>query len=195
MSPRAAALAPEQRRDAIVRAALPLVLDHGWAVTTKQIAAAAGIAEGTIFRVFPTKDDVVEAVVNEVFDMEPYIRSLEALDRSGSLDAVLTRVAQLQIDRFAHVFRLMSVLGLGGPPRQAHSETWLARIATAHRALLAPFADQLRLPPREVMRYVRLLAFSGSNPHITDGAILSAAEIVALVLDGARKERPPCCGD
>jgi AcrR family transcriptional regulator len=188
-------MAPQQRRDTIVRAALPLVLEHGRAVTTKQIADAAGIAEGTVFRAFDTKDDLVDAVVAAAFDMEPYIEAVERLDGSGSLDDVLTRLAQLQIDRFAHVFRLLSVLGVQGPPKHEVHADWLERIAQAHRGLLARHTDELRLTPREVMRYVRLLAFSGSNPHITDGRTLTAAEIVSLVLDGARREGPPCSGD
>ena len=54
---RAAALPADERRSMIVAAALPLLLEHGEMVKTRDIAAAAGIAEGTIFRVFATKDD------------------------------------------------------------------------------------------------------------------------------------------
>ena len=52
MTPRAAPLSPDERRRAIVDAVLPLLIEHGRAVTTRQMAEAAGIAEGTIFRVF-----------------------------------------------------------------------------------------------------------------------------------------------
>ena len=34
--------------------------------------------------------------------------------------------------------------------------------------LLAPDADQFRVPPDEVVRLLRLLTFSGSHPHISD---------------------------
>src|SRR3954466_10973447 len=54
-SGRAAPMAPDERRQAIVDVVVPLLLQHGDGVTTKQIAEAAGIAEGTIFRVFPDK--------------------------------------------------------------------------------------------------------------------------------------------
>ena len=65
---RATALPPSERRAEIIAATLPLVLAHGAAVTTRQIAEAAGIAEGTIFRVFPDKESLIEAVVESAFD-------------------------------------------------------------------------------------------------------------------------------
>ena len=52
---RARPLSPEDRRAAILDAVVPLLIDHGAAVTTAEMAEAAGIAEGTIFRVFPDK--------------------------------------------------------------------------------------------------------------------------------------------
>ena len=50
-------MAPEDRRKAILEALIPLLVEQGGDVTTKEIAEAAGIAEGTIFRVFPDKAD------------------------------------------------------------------------------------------------------------------------------------------
>ncbi|HRA45553.1 MAG TPA: TetR/AcrR family transcriptional regulator [Phycicoccus sp.] len=181
-------MTPDERRQAIISATLPLVLEHGRAITTAQIAKAAKVAEGTIFRVFSTKDDLIDATIESAFDMEPYLRAVEGLDTSGSVDEVVTRTAQLMIERFKQVFRMFSVLGIKGPPPNRHPEDWAERVASAHDRLLGPHADELTLTPREVMRYVRLLAFSGSNPHITDGVTLSAAQIAALVLDGTRRK-------
>ena len=62
---RAAPMAPDDRRRAIVDAVVPLLLEHGGDVTTRQIAEAAGIAEGTIFRVFPDKPALLMAAAAE----------------------------------------------------------------------------------------------------------------------------------
>jgi AcrR family transcriptional regulator len=65
---RAAPMAPEDRRRAIIDAVVPLLTQHGADVTTRQIAEAAGIAEGTIFRVFPDKPSLLWATAEETIN-------------------------------------------------------------------------------------------------------------------------------
>lgn len=180
----------DERRAAIAAATLPLLLEVGAGITTRQIAEAAGIAEGTIFRVFATKEELVEEAIDSAFDMDAYIRAVEALQPRRTLDETVTELAQLMIQRFSQVFAVISIAGHKGSPPRQNAEDWVMRISTAHTRLLEPFAGELTLPPGEVMRFVRLLAFSGSNPHITEGNLLTAAEISAIVLDGSRRKGP-----
>lgn len=70
---------PSQARDRLARAALELFTTRGYhATTTPLIAARAGVAEGTIYRHFLSKDDLL----NEVFraGVRTFHDALKALD-------------------------------------------------------------------------------------------------------------------
>jgi AcrR family transcriptional regulator len=49
----------EEKRNALLAAALAAVASSGVAASTLKIAKDAGVAEGTLFRYFPTKDDLL----------------------------------------------------------------------------------------------------------------------------------------
>lgn len=182
-------MAPEERRQALVEATLPLLLEHGRAVTTKQVAEAAGVAEGTIFRVFDSKDDLVTAALEHGFDLEPFLADLGRIEPDQPLrDLVSDLVTMLQI-RFRGVFGLMTAVGIVGPPRARHHTADTRRqIGAELERLLAPYADQLTCPPAHLAHVIRLLTFSGTHPHISDGHVLTTEEIVTVVLDGLTKE-------
>ena len=86
---RAAALPPDERRSMIVAATLPLILEHGDRVTSRQIAEAAGIAEGTIFRAFADKDEIIVAVVEAALDQEPLEAALTDIPADMAFEAGL----------------------------------------------------------------------------------------------------------
>src|SRR3954451_15091468 len=76
---RAAPLPPDERRAAIVTAVLPVLRERGADATTRELAAAAGVAEGTLFRVFPDKKAIVRAAVEQVIDPRPLVAELEGI--------------------------------------------------------------------------------------------------------------------
>src|SRR5205807_8072614 len=86
---RAVALPADERRRMIVEATLPLLLQNGEMVTTRQIADAAGIAEGTIFRVFEDKDELIGALIERALDPEPLEEALRTIDFAQPLDRCL----------------------------------------------------------------------------------------------------------
>lgn len=196
---RAAPLPPDERRAALVAATLPLVLQHGTAVSTRQIADAAGVAEGTIFRVFASKDELVAEAVAHAFDPSPAVAELEAVDPAGSLEGRLVAATEILQRRLRHVFHLLAALRLSRPPEDDARRHQPQDDVPAHAPLLAavaalvePDRARLRVPPAEVARLLRLLTFAGTHPHITDGQPLSADQIVTLLLDGVRSGGRSC---
>src|SRR5438477_2051959 len=111
MATRATALPPGERRAAIVAATLPLLLERGANVSTRQIAEAAHVAEGTIFAVFPDKDAVLQAVVQAALDPEPTERELSAIERSQPFEDQLVDAVHIMQCRTNKIWRLLSGVG------------------------------------------------------------------------------------
>jgi AcrR family transcriptional regulator len=185
---RATALPPSERRAEIIAATLPLLLAHGSTVTTRQIAEAAGIAEGTIFRVFPDKESLFEAVVDFAFDSASTDAALDAIDRSLPLESRLTAAVDVLRRRFTDLWQLRTALGMmqvsGGGPAMTdrHRAPDLAPLA----ALFAPDAAAIRRDPLEAAHLLRGLTVATTHPSLVLDEPLSSAEIVSLLLDGIR---------
>jgi len=185
---RASALAPEKRREAIVEATLPLLLEHGPGITTRQIAEASGIAEGTIFRVFPDKEALIEAVVERALDLAPLEARLAEIDPRLPLDERLREAVRLLQERTQGVWQLVSNVGV--MRIMAERRGCAPRVVADVQALVALFEhdrDQLRYDPVSNARRLRALAIAGSHPAFTAGQPLTPDEIVSMFLDGVRR--------
>ena len=113
MTPRATPLAPEDRRTAILDGAVPLLVEKGGDVTTKEIAQAAGIAEGTIFRVFPDKATLLFAAAEEAINPAG---GQEAFDAAMAGAADLREAIVIAATRVLDRMRLtMAVMGAVRP--------------------------------------------------------------------------------
>ncbi|MDG4821998.1 TetR/AcrR family transcriptional regulator [Asanoa sp. WMMD1127] len=182
---RARPLPPEERRAALVAATLPLVVQHGTKVTTKQIAEAAGVAEGTIFRVFPDKETLVREAIATVLDPLPTVAALNAIDLDLPVRERMAEAVDILRKRLETAFAVMSALRMDGPQhhkpedRPSHQP-----MLDAIERLVAPDEDQFRLPATEVARMLRLLTFAGTHRIITDNHPLTTEEVVSVLLDG-----------
>jgi AcrR family transcriptional regulator len=192
-------MSPTERREMLIAATIPLLARHGLRVTTKHIAEAAGVAEGTIFRVFTDKDELVKAAIERALDPEPAMAELRAIDMALPLRVRVRSVVMIMQRRFDLVFTVMMAVRAGWPPGNPvdrmrpphrHHEVILAEM----ERVLARDRDQLRIPAAEVVRIIRLLTFSASHPLISDGRGLSAEEITTILLDGVLRHEGPCAG-
>jgi AcrR family transcriptional regulator len=188
---RAAALPLAERRSAIVAATLPLFLEQGAAVTTREIAQAAGIAEGTIFRVFEDKTALLDAVIDAALDPAPTDAAIQTIDESLSFEERLVAAVEILRQRVMYVFNVLSAA-----PGTTRGR--LQQRSTDLPALIGIFeseAERLTHAPTDAARVLRGLTFASVHPAFGTEDPLTSEEIVAVLLDGIRLpsgEEPPC---
>lgn len=179
---------PTKRREVLVDVTLRLLREHGRDVTTKQIAEAAGIAEGTIFRVVDTKDELLAAAVARAFEPGDLVARIEEIDASLPLEERLLALVSIMQQRFRATFSLMQKVGMIRPPDHLHDSPgaveWRARLELLLTGVVAPDADRLACPVDHLVHVLRLLTFAGSHEHIADGRFLTPEQIVSTVLHG-----------
>ncbi len=179
---RAAALPRDERRAAIAAATLPLLIAHGRDVTTRAISEAAGVAEGTIFRVFHDKEAIVRAAVDLAFDPVPIERSLCRIDGRLSLRAQLVEAVKIVQRHMADIGRL--VTAVGAPTVFAGRQRPLPELH-AVVALFASHPGAVRQEPEEAARLLSALTLAMSHPALIGDRPLTAQEVVSMFLDGS----------
>jgi AcrR family transcriptional regulator len=190
---RAPGMSAEQRREMIVKAAIPLIGEYGAAVTTSKIARAAGIGEATIFRVFADKEELLDACVAEAMRPDHVMRELGGIPLGQPLADRLAEAFEAlraHMDRIGAVVGTLHSTGHGRreprEPREARGvgrEESMARVRAAVAELLEPDAAALRLPVEQVAALFAALPFvtlrEGDQPR------LSTRELVDVFLHGA----------
>jgi AcrR family transcriptional regulator len=189
-------MSPEERRTDIVRAALPLLTEHGANVTTRQIAQAAGIAEGTVFRVFKDKDELLSACVTEAFRTDEVCARIRQVSMERNIDARLIEAGVLfaeHFDRVGELHRTLATTGYdvhqhGPEAEKRHSPAEFMRgPADSLGSLLNQ--DDLRMPIDDVARmYLGLLVSSRFDPKAEQDVRASIAQRVDVLLHGALRD-------
>jgi AcrR family transcriptional regulator len=180
---RAKPLSPDERRAAIVDAVIPLLREHGRGITTRQIADAAGVAEGTIFRAFGDKDSIIQAAIDRLMDPEPLRARLRGIDPDEPTDAKIRQVIELLRDRLTGFIGFMTAIGMTGPPPGSHGkpredEQWLAIMGRLFRP------DEIAVPVESLAFYLRTLAFGSSIPAFNEPHTFTTDELTQFVLHG-----------
>ncbi|WP_436698832.1 TetR/AcrR family transcriptional regulator [Nocardioides sp. BYT-33-1] len=192
MPPRATPLSPDDRREMLIRATRPLLYEHGRRVTTRLIAEAAGVAEGTIFRVFDSKDDLIDTTIARAFEPGDVLHRLDEIDLGLPLRERMVAMTSILQQRFLAIFGLMRSMGFVGPPdhltERPEIKQGLAEVHDRLYLLLAPDIDRFDRDPDRVLHVWRLLTFAASHEEIADGDLLTPVEIVDTVLDGVLRK-------
>ena len=99
------------RRQQILEAAVRLFAQQGVArTTTRQIAQEVGVAEGLIFRYFPTKLDLVRAVTGSPHVILGDLRKILKDSEAQPIAEVMGRVASVWLDLLHREAKISSIL-------------------------------------------------------------------------------------
>lgn len=184
----------DERRSALIEATLPLLLTRGTDLSTREIARAAGVAEGTIFRAFETKQDLLHATIGTALQPDEALARIAALPPE---QAIVDRVAALLDVLRAEIVRTRSLFAhFAHPPVPQHSgraaHGWppinpheaRARLVEAVTAALQPYAGELTVPASFAAQMLSSLAFATSFALPEDHPLRQSSNLAAVVLHG-----------
>jgi len=182
MRERARPLPPDDRREAILEAIIPLLQERGRNVTSRELAEAAEVAEGTLFRAFGDKESIIQAAVAKMLDPQPFRDALRTIRTDLSLEDKLAAIIVHLQERFHGVFTIMAAFEMTGRPPMPPSggEEWIEIV----RELLENDSDRLAVPAETIAYYLRLVAFSSSLSPFNQTRAFDAAELATLITHG-----------
>ncbi|MCK0115894.1 MULTISPECIES: TetR/AcrR family transcriptional regulator [Isoptericola] len=200
---RAARMDPADRRAAIIDAVLPIVAERGVDVTSRELATAACVAEGTIFRAFGDKSSLLGAVAVEGLHRasgpEETRAELAGIDPDRPLASRLAEVIELGRRRMGEVVRWMGVLrvlhhragsrDVVADERVRDFRAQLAEQRAEQRAatlegltaVLAPDAHCLRVPVEVAVALVEA-SIAGTHARVDHLMPAPSAEVIADAL-------------
>jgi AcrR family transcriptional regulator len=169
-----------RNRERIVKAARRCFARDGLDAPMEEIARTAGVGVGTVYRHFPTKDELVEALASERFERLREL-ALEALaddDAWRAFDTFIRKAAKIQTED-----RALSEVLVSRPQTMTRAGTRVGMLELTDQVLKrAQKAGVVRkdADARDIPMIMCALAGTMRNPHAdTD-------RYIGIVLDGLR---------
>jgi len=134
-------LAPTDRSDLILKGAIGFFAKHGFSGQTRELAAELGISKGLLYRYFPSKDDLIDRIYDEMFvrRWEPEWDAV-LVDRSVPLLARLKRF-YLDYSKMLHDYEWVRIYLYSGLDGATIAQRF-AKLVTAR--IYQPIIGELR---------------------------------------------------
>lgn len=166
-------------------AAAGLFTQYGGRFTSSQLAAAAGVSEGTVFRYFPDMSSLMRAARRQAVGLDELLPELRQAAEHEELRDRLRAAGDALIQRIVETARLIEAAGVarGHAPQEEIDEVFEA---------LTPIFEGFEVPTmsrrQQVATFLGLLVsgtlFSASGVLTGSDPSLEVDQIVDLYLDG-----------
>ena len=132
----------ETRRTQILEAALRVWVRHGFdGSSVEAIAREAGLAKGTLYLYFPTKDAILEAIVGR-YSLLPDMTELATALRATPPDRAIPLIARRFYERLRERAPLVGLVLREFSLRREDARVFLERIVLPVNRLLAAYLDE-----------------------------------------------------
>jgi AcrR family transcriptional regulator len=175
-----------RNRQLLIDTAKAAFADVGLSVSLEEIARRAGVGIGTLYRHFPSREAVVEAVYR--YEVEQLAEAAPQLLKSSPPDEALHRWMHLFVDYIATKRLIAPSLGAALAESSALRVNSAALISQAVATLVKRAADsgQVRkdIAPSDLLR--AMVGVSYGNPDEAWEA--SARRLIDVLMDGLRRK-------
>jgi AcrR family transcriptional regulator len=137
----------EDKRNAILSAATEVFAERGLSAATSAISSAAGVAEGTLFTYFKTKDELINVLYREI-----------KLELADAMMSDFPRRASIR-DRLQHVWNRYLAWGVKNPSQHKvlqQMTVWGGLTRESKHAGTAPFLEIEKMAAAAVAQHVFL---------------------------------------
>jgi AcrR family transcriptional regulator len=193
-------MAPTERRAAIIEAILPLLRERGLDVSTRDIAQAAGVAEGTIFRAFADKRAIMLGALEHALDFSEVEDQIRDVPGDGATEVIggIVDVLARRVGEVGEILTMVRASGvkpwftahpphLGSHGRQGMDSGHERLMRFGRRAFaavedrLSPCAHELTVSTRDAASAIILFISATAKPM---WAQLPTATVCAILSHG-----------
>ena len=182
-----AQLEPEDKRQRLLDIATRLFILHGLDVPMPAVASAAGIGVGSLYRAFPSKEDLIAAIV--VAQMDVLRAEVTKAHRDENAGEALDRTIRQLVDRQATNKLVRAALAATSERRDV--QVARAEVSLAWQELLDRARSQGSIRSDSTVSDLRLIfAASAAADEVEAGARQRMVDLLLEAMRGTGQEAP-----